>query len=77
MVKNTLDKPKLYRPSEIATLGLIKTMQGSDKYTTNYLYILRLINEGRLKAKNYGSKSRAYWLVSEAEIKRYQAEVNK
>jgi len=67
---------KLLKPREIAKRGLIKNSTGEDNESTNYQFVLQLIKAGRLKAKNYGTKSRAYWLVSEAEIKRYQAEVN-
>lgn len=67
---------KLYKPSEIAKEGLIRNSVNSDNYIANYQFVLKLIKAGRLKAKDYGSGSRKYWLVSADEIKRYNAEVN-
>lgn len=67
---------KLYKPREIARLGLIKNSKNSDSEIANYQFVLKLITSGRLKAKDYSTGSRKYWLVSEAEIKRYQQEVN-
>lgn len=68
---------KLLRPREIAKRSLINTLQGSDSENTRYQHILKLIKAGDLKAKNYGSKSRSYWLVHQAEIVRYNKAVNK
>lgn len=62
-----------YTPSDIARLGLIQTRKGDEgTYRGNYNYVLELIKAGELKAKNYsvGSK-RAYYLVSEDQIKNY------
>jgi hypothetical protein len=65
---------KLYKPREIARQGLIKNGSNSDNEVANYQYIIQLIQGGRLKvAREYGTKSRKYYLVSEAEIKRYQS----
>lgn len=69
-------KKKTYRPSEIARKRLITNSLDSNSYLSNYRFILNEIKAERLKAKNYGTKSRSYWLVSEAEIKRYQEEAN-
>jgi hypothetical protein len=69
-------KRKTLRPSEIARKGLITNSLNSDSYKSNYQFILNEIKAGRLKARNYGNKSRPYWTVSEAEIKRYLAEIN-
>lgn len=67
---------KWLRPREIARLGLIKNSKNSDNEDSNYFFILNLINTGRLKARDYSSKSRRYWLVSEEEIERYLQETN-
>lgn len=67
---------KLLKPRDIAKRGLITNSTGDDNESTNYQFVLKEIKAGRLKARNYGTKSRSYWLVSEAEIKRYLAEVN-
>jgi len=69
-------RKKTYKPSEIAAKRLITNSLDSESYLSNYRFILNEIKAGRLKAKSYGTKSRPYWLVSEAEIKRYLAEVN-
>lgn len=64
------------RPREIAEQGLIKNGTGGDNVGSNYKYILKLIKVGRLKAKNYGTKSRAFWVVSLAEIERFNNEID-
>lgn len=64
------------RPKEIAKRGLIRNGTGGDNVDANYVYILRVIKAGKLKAKDYGTGSRPYWKVSMAEIKRYNSEVN-
>lgn len=69
--KKTLNGKVWLRPRDIAKAGLIKNSTGNDSEGSNYFFILKLIKSGQLKAKNYGTKSRAYWLVSEDEIKRY------
>lgn len=66
---------KLYKPRDIAKLGLIRNSKQSDKENSNYFFILNLIKRGQLKAKNYGTKSRPYWLVTDTEIERYQQEM--
>ena len=64
---------KLYRPREIARERLITNGINSANETANYQYILKLIQGGKLKVtREYGTKSRKYYLISEAEIKRYQ-----
>lgn len=63
--------PKLLKPREIARLGLIKNTMQSESEDSNYAFILSLITSGELKAKNVGKGSRAYYLVSETEIARY------
>lgn len=67
---------RFYKPLDIAKMGMIKNSKQSDDPNKNYFFILNLIKKGRLKAKDYGNGSRHYWLVSEAEIKRYLAETN-
>ena len=67
---------KLFKPREIAEQGLIKNSLNTDNVTQNYQFVLKEIKAGRLKAKNYGTKSRQFWRVSEAEIKRYLQEVD-
>lgn len=65
---------KWYKPREIARLGLIRNSKNSSSEDANYLFIIALINSGRLKAKDYSTKSRRYYLVSEKEIHRYNEE---
>jgi len=68
---------KLYKPREIAKLGLIRNGINSKNENSNYQYVLNLIKGGKLKpARNYGTNSRSYHLISEAEIKRYNQEAN-
>jgi hypothetical protein len=69
-------KRKTLRPSEIAKRGLITNSLNSTSYASNYQFILSEIKAGRLKAREYGTKSRPYYTVSEAEIKRYQLATN-
>jgi hypothetical protein len=65
---------KWYRPKEIAELGLIKNTRNSDKILSNYDYILRLIRNGKLAARDYCTTDQHYWMVSEDEIARYNDE---
>lgn len=65
-----------YRPREIARQGLIKNSTGGENEESNYNFILNLIRTNKLKAKDYGSGSTPYWLVSEDEIERYHNTVN-
>lgn len=61
-----------YRPSEIARLGLIQNSKGEAGSTrSHYYYVIRLINAGKIKAKNYGHGKTPYYLISETEIQRY------
>lgn len=63
---------KWYRPREVAALGLIRNSTGGDNEDSNYNFILVQIKSGRLKARNYSEgKTRAYYLVSEESIKKY------
>lgn len=73
----TLNTKNWYRPREIAQLGLIKNSTGGDNESSNYNYILELIRNGTLKAKNYatGPAKRPFWLVSEDEIRKYHETV--
>jgi hypothetical protein len=65
-----------YKPRDIARLGLIKNSTNSDNETANYQFIIHMIKTGKLKAKNYGSGARAYWLVQMDEIERFNQEIN-
>lgn len=68
---------KLYKPREIARLKLITNGAASDNEQSNYQYILELIKGGKLKvAREYGTKSRRFYLISETEIKHYHEENN-
>lgn len=71
-----IDMTKMLKPSDIAKKGLIRNSVDSDNYIANYQFVLKLINAGKLKARDYGTGSRKYWLVSEAEIKRFNSEVS-
>lgn len=65
-----------YRPREIAERGLITNSKGGDaSIDSNYTYILSLIRDGKLKAKNYSRGTKmAYYLVPEDEIERFNIE---
>lgn len=65
-----------YRPREIAERGLITNSKGGDaSIDSNYAYILQLIRDGQLKAKNYSrGKKLNYYLVPENEIERFNVE---
>jgi hypothetical protein len=65
---------KWYRPREIAKLGLIQNISGSNNEHSNYNFILNLIKSGRLKAKNVGAGKVPIYQVSEGEVKRYHEE---
>ena len=67
---------RLYKPREIAELGLIKVKLSVNSTENVYQFILSEINAGRIKAKDYGTKSRHFWRVSEEEIKRYLEKVD-
>lgn len=68
----TLYGKNYYSPREIAKAGLITNSTGGDNENSNYDYILWLIKDGQLKAKNYGRASQPRWLVSADEIERYR-----
>lgn len=62
---------QLYKPSEIAELGLITNSKGKP----DYRYVLRLVTNGNLKAIDYSlTGQKAYWLVHIDEIKRFNKE---
>lgn len=68
-----------YRPREIAERGLITNTKGdAGTVDSNYTYILSLIRDGKLKAKNFsrGTKT-AHYMVPEAEIERFNTEMAK
>jgi len=63
-----------YRPMEIAEQRLIQNSRGArSTISGNYNFVLELIKQGSLRAKNYAkaSSKTAYWLVPEDEIIRY------
>lgn len=67
-----------YRPREIAKQGLIKNSSGNDNASSNYVFIITLIKDGKLRAKNYGRNPKhPYWLVPDSEIRRYHDVVSK
>lgn len=66
---------EFYRPKEIAKLGMIKNSTDGDNITSNYIFILRLIKNGKLKARDYSKiGARPFWLVHIDEIMRYKKE---
>ena len=70
--------PKWYTPREIANLGLIQNHKGDHGTPAgHYNYVLELIRTGRLKAKNYSTGKRPFWLVPESEIARYHDTVTR
>jgi hypothetical protein len=61
-----------YTPREIAKQGLILNSVGEEGTVHgHYKFIIRLIKSGQLKARNYSTGKRPYYLVPEEEIKRY------
>lgn len=60
-----------YKPREIARLGLIKNSIQSDNEDSNYWFILKMIERGELKARNYSMGAKPMWLVSRKEIEKY------
>lgn len=60
-----------YTPREIARLGLIKSPKSPEDEQSSYVFIIGLIQSGKLKFKNYGKGKRPYYLVSETEIAKY------
>lgn len=68
----TLYGKTYYSPREIARDGLITNSTGGNNENSNYDYILWLIKDGQLKAKNYGRASQPRWLIAADEIERYR-----
>ena len=68
-----------YRPREIAERSLITNSKGgAGTIESNYNYVLSLIRDGQLKAKNYSrGKKLNYYLVPEDEIERFNTEAAK
>ena len=65
-------KKEWYRPREISKLGLIKNSVASDNEESNRLFILKLIRNNILPAKNYGLNPKfKYYLVHRDEIEKY------
>jgi hypothetical protein len=62
---------KLYKPSEIARLGIIL----NTKNKPDYKYILGLIKSGQLIAVNKGLRDTPYYMISGMELIRYKKEV--
>lgn len=60
-----------YTPREIARLGLIKSPKSPEDENSSYVFVLGLIQSGKVKHKNYGKGERPYYLVSEDEIAKY------
>lgn len=65
---------KWYYPMEIAELKLIVNSRGGDKTYSLYMHILYLLQEKKLKGKNWGP-AKAYWIVSEHDIKEYNDKI--
>lgn len=62
---------KFYKPRDIAKLGLITNSKGKG----DYLFTIRLIKEGKLKAVDYARGNRPFWLVSEKAIENYHKQL--
>lgn len=74
----TIYGQRWYKPMEIAKQGLIQSSKGDEgTLWSHYYYIIRLINTGRLEAKNYSKGARPYYLVPQSEIERYHGTLNK
>ena len=59
-----------YNPSEIVKYGWIR----NTKNKTDYRHVLRLINEGKLPARNVCLTGHKYFKVKGSEILKYQQE---
>lgn len=71
---NEIDPKKWYKPRVIADNGWIQ--KPSISYvSSNYAYILDLIKEGILEAKNYGKGKTPYYAIKGEEIIRFN-EIN-
>lgn len=69
-----IDGDKFYKPREIADEGLILNSKGNK----DYRFVLRLIESGRLEARQWNdSKKLPYYVVSQKEIKRFNSSVIK
>lgn len=63
-----MEKQIWYKPSAIAKEGLILDPSGNP----NYRYVLRLIKQGKLKAKEWAKQGdKPYFMVHIDEIKRF------
>lgn len=73
-----IDGKDWYKPMEIAELGLIKKPGHGNTVKGNYYFVLKLIRNGQLRAKNYSvAGGRPYWLVPHTEITRYHDTITK
>jgi hypothetical protein len=78
MNEQTIDHNRFYRPLEIAKNGFITNSRGAQgDMSSHYIYILKEIKAGKLKAVNYarGEKNRSFYKILGSEIVRYKKEV--
>lgn len=69
-----IDATKWYKPSEISEKGWITNSTRKAGYTS-YIFLLRLIESGRLKAQNESSGNvKPRWKVKGEEILRFRSE---
>lgn len=72
-------KQKWYTPRQIAQQGLIQNSRGDlGSVASHYKFIMRLIQTGKLRAKNYSHGiQRPNWIVPQSEIDRYHDTVTR
>lgn len=66
----TIYNYKWYTPKEVAALGLIRSPHNPDSFDASYRFIIHLIKQGLLPAKQWGKnpEKQPRYLVSEKAI---------
>lgn len=66
---------KWYSPRELAKAKAITNTNSDNALNTNHIFILRLITEGKLRARNYSAgEQRPRYLVPQSEVDRFNNE---
>lgn len=68
----TVNGENYFSPREIATENMIVNSKGKG----DYMFVIRLINKGKIEAKVFNKESKIpYYMVSDKEIKRYNSQL--
>lgn len=67
---NTIDENRWYKTKEVARENWIQK-PGVNLFSAKYNYILNLIKDGKLIAKNFGRGKIEYFGIKGSEIKRF------